>query len=85
MRGHCRHTSLLTTLCSAGGVGANRANPHASAAAAPSRPSSSVAVIGAGASGLAAARALRDANLHPVVYDQRHAVGGVWNLSLIHI
>ncbi|HEV2249998.1 MAG TPA: NAD(P)-binding domain-containing protein [Candidatus Limnocylindria bacterium] len=37
-----------------------------------------VAVIGAGASGLASARWLRDAGLEPAVFERTGAVGGLW-------
>jgi cation diffusion facilitator CzcD-associated flavoprotein CzcO len=37
-----------------------------------------VAVIGAGASGLAAAKALVEVGLTPVVYEAAAAVGGLW-------
>ncbi len=37
-----------------------------------------VAVIGAGAAGLASARWLLDAGLEPVVFERTHAVGGLW-------
>jgi dimethylaniline monooxygenase (N-oxide forming) / hypotaurine monooxygenase len=37
-----------------------------------------VAVIGAGAAGLAAARWLVDAGLEPVVFERTSAVGGIW-------
>jgi dimethylaniline monooxygenase (N-oxide forming) len=38
-----------------------------------------VAVIGAGASGLAATKCLLDEGLEPVVYEQRSEIGGLWN------
>ena len=37
-----------------------------------------VAVIGAGAAGLASARWLLDAKLEPVVFERTNAVGGLW-------
>ena len=37
-----------------------------------------VAVIGAGAAGLASARWLMDAGLEPVVFERTGAVGGLW-------
>jgi dimethylaniline monooxygenase (N-oxide forming) / hypotaurine monooxygenase len=39
----------------------------------------SVAVIGAGVSGLAAAKCLLDEGLEPVVYEQASQIGGLWN------
>ncbi|GAC1350001.1 MAG: NAD(P)-binding domain-containing protein [Ktedonobacteraceae bacterium] len=39
----------------------------------------SVAVIGAGVSGLAAAKCLLDEGLEPVVYEQGSEIGGLWN------
>jgi dimethylaniline monooxygenase (N-oxide forming) len=39
----------------------------------------SVAVIGAGVSGLAVAKCLLDEGLKPVVYEQGSEIGGVWN------
>ena len=38
-----------------------------------------VAVIGAGVSGLAAAKCLLDEGLEPVVYEQASQIGGLWN------
>ena len=38
-----------------------------------------VAVIGAGVSGLAAAKCLLDEGLEPVVYEQSPQIGGLWN------
>src|SRR5258706_8638644 len=38
-----------------------------------------VAVIGAGVSGLAAAKCLFDEGLEPVVFEQRSEIGGLWN------
>src|SRR5258707_3977137 len=38
-----------------------------------------VAVIGAGVSGLAAAKCLLDEGLEPVVYEQAAHIGGLWN------
>src|ERR1700694_5227119 len=38
-----------------------------------------VAVIGAGVSGLAAAKCLRDEGLEPVVFEQAQQIGGLWN------
>jgi dimethylaniline monooxygenase (N-oxide forming) len=38
-----------------------------------------VAVIGAGVSGLAAAKCLLDEGLEPVVYEQAAQIGGLWN------
>jgi dimethylaniline monooxygenase (N-oxide forming) len=38
-----------------------------------------VAVVGAGVSGLAAARCLRDEGIEPVVFEQAGEIGGVWN------
>lgn len=38
-----------------------------------------IAVIGAGASGLVAARYLKDDGLAPVVFEQAAAIGGVWS------
>src|ERR1700686_5012511 len=38
-----------------------------------------VAVIGAGVSGLAAAKCLLDEGLEPVVYEQGSEIGGLWN------
>src|ERR1051326_6589908 len=38
-----------------------------------------VAVIGAGVSGLAAAKCLLDEGLEPVVFEQRSEIGGLWN------
>ena len=42
-------------------------------------PGKTVCVIGAGAAGLASARAMRAAGLLPTVLEQRSSVGGVWN------
>ena len=38
-----------------------------------------VAVIGAGVSGLAAAKCLLNEGLEPVVYEQSPQIGGLWN------
>ena len=38
-----------------------------------------VAVIGAGVSGLAAAKYLLDEGLEPVVFEQKSEIGGLWN------
>src|SRR5258706_4371647 len=38
-----------------------------------------VAVIGAGVSGLAAAKCLLDEGLEPVVFEQKSEIGGLWN------
>ena len=38
-----------------------------------------VAVIGAGVSGLAAAKCLLDEGLTPVVFEQSAHIGGIWN------
>ncbi len=38
-----------------------------------------VAVIGAGASGLAVAKCLLDEGLEPIVYEQSPQIGGLWN------
>jgi len=38
-----------------------------------------VAVIGAGVSGLAAAKCLLNEGLEPVVYEQASQIGGLWN------
>lgn len=38
-----------------------------------------VAVIGAGVSGLAAARCLREVGIDPIVFEQAGEIGGVWN------
>src|SRR5260370_10298314 len=38
-----------------------------------------VAVIGAGVSGLTAAKCLLDEGLEPVVYEQASQIGGLWN------
>src|SRR5260370_38177074 len=38
-----------------------------------------VAVIGAGVSGLAAAKCLLDGGLEPVVYEQAAQIGGLWH------
>ena len=38
----------------------------------------SVAVIGAGAAGLAAGRILRDEGLRVTIFEKSHDVGGVW-------
>ncbi len=43
-----------------------------------------IGVIGAGAAGLATARALRDAGLEVVVFERRNTVGGVWALAPAH-
>ncbi|HUZ03360.1 MAG TPA: NAD(P)-binding domain-containing protein [Thermomicrobiaceae bacterium] len=40
-----------------------------------------VAVIGAGASGLAAAKCLLDEGLEPLVFERRAEIGGIWNFD----
>lgn len=47
------------------------------------RPGSgaSVAVIGAGAAGLAAGRILRDEGLRVTIFEKSHDVGGVWRYN----
>ncbi|DAZ94686.1 TPA: hypothetical protein N0F65_000001 [Lagenidium giganteum] len=44
-------------------------------------PTPRVGVVGAGASGLYAARHLRDCGLDVVVFEQRDVLGGIWNYS----
>lgn len=41
-------------------------------------PARRVAVVGAGASGLAAARALVRSGITPTVFERAHCVGGTW-------
>ena len=41
----------------------------------------SVAVIGAGAAGLAAGRILRDEGLRVTIFEKSHDVGGVWRYN----
>ena len=41
----------------------------------------SVAVIGAGAAGLAAGRILRDEGLRVAIFEKSHDVGGVWRYN----
>src|SRR6478752_1099100 len=45
------------------------------------QPATRVAIIGAGVSGLAAAKCLLDEGIQPVVFDQAAEIGGVWNFS----
>lgn len=61
----------------------SRVTMAVAAAASPPRPRS-VCVIGAGAAGLASAKALRAAGLECTVLEQREEVGGVWNRRASH-
>jgi dimethylaniline monooxygenase (N-oxide forming) / hypotaurine monooxygenase len=44
-----------------------------------SQGSRRIAVIGAGVSGLAAAKCLLEEGLEPVIYEQAPQIGGLWN------